>query len=160
MKRLDSPEGEAAMQINWSKELEIGNEMIDTQHRMLVLLLKKLDIALSSRMDPKIVMGILLEIKKFTEFHFLSEENLMAELRYPGLEAHEKIHSELLAQLNVFIAKINRQQEKPQDILPQIVTWVAHHVASEDIKIAEYVRKSAFRPVAEESYALYLRQYV
>lgn len=147
------------MQIAWKKELELGNEMIDTQHRMLVLLLKKLDIALSNRLDQKVVMGILLEIKKFTEFHFLSEENLMAELHYPGLLEHERIHSELLAQLNVFIAQINRNQEAPQTILPQIVTWVANHVVSEDLKIAEYVKRSSFRPIAEESYALYLRHY-
>ena len=147
------------MQIAWKKELEIGNEMIDTQHRMLVLLLKKLDLALTSRMDQKVVMGIMLEIKKFTEFHFLSEENLMAELRYPGLEDHERIHSELLGVLNVFIAKINRQQEAPEDILPQIVSWVTNHVISEDLKIAEYLKSASYRPIAEESYALYLRHY-
>ena len=147
------------MQIAWKKELEIGNEMIDTQHRMLVLLLKKLDLALTSKMDQKVVMGIMLEIKKFTEFHFLSEENLMAELHYPGLADHERIHSELLGVLNVFIAKINRKQETPEDILPQIVTWVANHVVSEDLKIAEYVKKSSFRPIAEECYALYLKRY-
>ncbi len=147
------------MQIVWKKELELGNEMIDTQHRMLVLLLKKLDIALTNHLEHKVIMGILLEIKKFTEFHFLSEENLMAELHYPGLEAHERIHSELLAQLNVFIAQINRKQQTPQEILPQIVTWVANHVVSEDLKIAEYVKRSTFRPIAEESYALYLLHY-
>jgi len=147
------------MQIAWKKELEIGNEMIDTQHRMLVLLLKKLDLAITSRMGEKVVMGVLLEVKKFTEFHFLSEENLMAELRYPGLADHERIHSELLGQMNVFIAKINRKQETPEDILPQIVSWVANHVVSEDLKIAEYVKSSSYRPIAEECYALYLRKY-
>jgi hemerythrin len=104
-------------------------------------------------------MGIMLEIKKFTEFHFLSEENLMAELHYPGLADHERIHSELLAVLNVFIAKINRKQETPEEILPQIVTWVTNHVVSEDLKIAEYVKSSSFRPIAEECYALYFRKY-
>ncbi|MBU4045006.1 MAG: hemerythrin family protein, partial [Gammaproteobacteria bacterium] len=125
----------------------------------LVLLLKKLDLAITNRMGEKVVMGILLEIKKFTEFHFLSEENLMSELRYPGLADHERIHSELLGQLNVFIAKINRKQETPEDILPQIVSWVANHVVSEDLKIAEYVKSSSYRPIAEECYALYLRKY-
>lgn len=147
------------MQIAWKKELEIGNEMIDTQHRMLVLLLKKLDLALTSKMDQKIVMGIMLEIKKFTEFHFLSEENLMSELHYPGLADHERIHSELLGVLNVFIAQINRKQETPEDILSQIVSWVTNHVVSEDLKIAEYVKNSTFRPIAEDCYGLYLRRY-
>ncbi|BBE51706.1 Bacteriohemerythrin [Ferriphaselus amnicola] len=145
------------MLICWKKELEIGNEMIDTQHRMLVLLLRKLHIAVVNKLEHKVIMGILLEIKKFTEFHFLSEENLMAELHYPELRQHEKIHSELLSQLNIFIAKINRQLESPEDILEVIHTWVANHVVSEDMKIAQFVRESQFRPIAEDCYALYLR---
>lgn len=145
------------MLISWKKELEIGNEMIDTQHRMLVLLLKKLDLSIKRNMDRKIVMGILLEIKKFTEFHFLSEENLMSELKYPALKEHELIHSQLLSQLNVFIAKINRNQELPEDILDTIHSWVANHVVSEDLKIAQHLKKSEFRPIAEECYGLYLK---
>lgn len=133
--------------------------MIDTQHRMLMLLLKKLDLAITSRMGEKVIMGVLLEVKKFTEFHFLSEENLMTELHYPGLANHERIHSELLGVLNVFISKINRKQETPEDILPQIVSWVANHVVSEDLKIAEYVKGSSYRPIAEDSYGLYFRRH-
>lgn len=145
------------MLIGWKNELEIGNEMIDTQHRMLVLLLRKLDIAIKSSLEHKIIMGILLEIRRFTEFHFLSEENLMAELRYPNLLDHEKIHSELLSQFNVFIAKINRKQEFAEDILPLIHAWIASHVLHEDMKIAEFVGNSKFRPIAEECYGLYLK---
>jgi hemerythrin-like metal-binding protein len=145
------------MLIGWKSELELGNEMIDTQHRMLVLLLRKLDIAVKSNLPHKAIMGIMLEIRKFTEFHFLSEENLMSELHYPGLLSHEKIHSDLLSQFNVFIAKINRRQEFPEDILAVIHKWVANHVVDEDLKIAEYVRGSEFRPIAEECYGLYLK---
>lgn len=145
------------MLIGWRNELEIGNEMIDTQHRMLVLLLRKLDIAIKSSLEHKIIMGILLEIRRFTEFHFLSEENLMAELRYPQLLDHEKIHSELLSQLNVFIAKVNRKQELAEDVLPMIHAWVASHVAHEDLKLAKFLGNSEFRPIAEACYGLYLK---
>lgn len=78
------------MLIRWKEELEIGNEMIDTRHRMLVLLLRKLDIAVKSNLTHKAIMGVMPEIRRLTEFHFLSEENLMAELRYPNLLDHEK----------------------------------------------------------------------
>ncbi len=57
-------------QIVWQKELEIGNEMIDTQHRMLVLLLRKLEIAFDQQLPHTIIVGICLEIKKFTTFTF------------------------------------------------------------------------------------------
>lgn len=145
------------MLISWKKELEIGNELIDSQHRMLVMLLRKLDMAVKNQMEHRVIMGIFLEIKRFTEFHFLSEENLMAELGYPGLSEHEKIHSELLVQVNVYIAKINRKQEFADDVLEALHTWFAHHVVGEDLKLAEYVRTSKMRPIAEEYYGLYLK---
>lgn len=145
------------MLISWKKELEIGNELIDSQHRMLVMLLRKLDMAFKNQMEHKVIMGVLLEIKLFTEFHFLSEENLMAELGYPELREHEKIHSELLSQVNVYIAKINRKQAFPDDVLATLHSWFANHVVNEDLKLAEYVRNSTMRPIAEEFYGLYLK---
>ena len=70
------------MYIHWEKELELGNELIDTQHRIMVLLCRKLDIAIKTGRSEQTVRWVMLELRKFTEFHFLSEENLMHEIGY------------------------------------------------------------------------------
>lgn len=145
------------MLISWDDNLELGNVLIDTQHRMLVLLLRKLDIALKQKLPHKAIIGITLEIKKFTQFHFLSEENLMHELKYPDVENHENIHSGLLFHLDVIIAKVNRKQEFPDELLDMLLKWVTSHVVHEDMKIVSYIKESRFRPIAEEEYGLYLK---
>ncbi|NDU87166.1 MAG: hemerythrin family protein, partial [Ferrovum sp.] len=102
------------------------------------------------------LLRILLEVKKFSEFHFISEENLMHEIHYPGTEAHELIHSELLSQLEVMIGRVSKKKEFPDDLLYFLNQWILGHIAHEDQHIADYARFSQNRPVAENIYPEYL----
>lgn len=144
------------MYIHWEKELELGNDLIDTQHRILILLCRKLDIAIKTHETEKTVLSVMLELKKFTEFHFVSEENLMHEIGYPHVDEHALIHSDLLRQLDMALSKIGHHQEFPEDLLFFLNKWLANHVIHEDMKIAEYVNNSKRRPIGENLYAEYL----
>ena len=144
------------MYIHWEKNLELGNELIDTQHGILVLLCRKLDIAIKMKKPEQSIRWVMLELKKFTEFHFISEENLMREIGYPDVDEHALIHSELLMQLEMSLAKIRHHQEFPEDLLYFLNKWLIQHIVKEDLKIAEYVRNSDERPIGEDLYAEYL----
>lgn len=144
------------MDILWKKELELGNELIDTQHRMLILLCNKLDIAIQTHETQHAVQRVMLELKKFTEFHFVSEENLMLEIGYPGLDQHMLIHSELLRQLDDGLIQINKHSEQPAKLLLFLQKWLVDHVIHEDLKIADYVKNGKRRPIGENLYAEYL----
>jgi len=144
------------MYIHWEKELELGNDLIDTQHRILVLLCRKLDIAIKSNESEQTLRWVMLELRKFTEFHFISEENLMHEIGYPGVDEHSLIHSDLLAQLDMAIAKIAHHKEFPDDLLFFLNKWLGYHIVHDDLKIAEHIGKAAKRPIGEHLYAEYL----
>ena len=143
------------MLISFDKGMELGNELIDAQHRMLIMLLKKLDIALKQQLPHKMIMGILLEIKKFTEFHFLCEENLMYELKYPEAVKHERIHSGLLFQLELIIAKVNQKQMFADETLDMLYKWIVIHAMHEDAKIVDHIKSCGFLPVGGEQHGLY-----
>ena len=144
------------MYIHWEKKLELSNDLIDTQHRIMILLCRKLDIAIKTGEPEQRVRWIMVELKKFTEFHFISEENLMHEVGYPGVHEHGIIHTELLMQLNTMLGKISRRRESPEDLLYFLNKWLGKHVAHEDLKIAEYVKTSGRRPIGENLYSEYL----
>ncbi|MDE1942767.1 MAG: hemerythrin family protein [Betaproteobacteria bacterium] len=144
------------MYIHWGESLELHNELIDTQHRMLVLLCRKLDIAIKSKVPDQRIRWIVLELKKFAEFHFLSEENLMHEVDYPDVDNHALLHTDLLMRLDMMIAKISHHKEFPDDLLHFLNKWLVQHVAAEDLKIAEYLRQSGKRPLGEGLYHEYL----
>lgn len=144
------------MYIHWEKELELDNQLIDTQHRMLILLCRKLDITIKTRETEQTVLRVMLELKRFTEFHFVSEENLMHEIGYPHVDEHALIHSDLLRQLDLALSKIGHRKESPEDLLFFLNKWLGYHVVHEDLKIAEYVRNGKRRPIGENLYSEYL----
>ncbi len=144
------------MYIHWDDELELGNPLIDTQHRILVLLCRKLDIAIKTREDEQTQFRVILELKKFTEFHFISEENLMREIGFPLLEQHAQIHTGLLLQLDHALANIHHHREFPDDLLFFLNKWLMFHVTHDDLKIAEYMKSGAKRPIGESLYDDYL----
>jgi len=140
----------------WDKELELGNDLIDTQHRMLYLLAQKLDITIKSKETQHTVQRVVLEVKKYIEFHFVSEENLMLEIGYPEIEQHMLIHSELLRELDVALIQINKHSTQPADLLSYLGKWLHAHVLHDDLKIAEHLEYSKQRPIGENLYAEYL----
>lgn len=140
------------MYIHWSDDLALGNKLIDTQHRMLLMLCRKLDIAIKSQQSEQTVQRTILEVKKFIEFHFVSEENLMHEIHYPDVERHAKIHNALLIDLQIRLSKMQHKADFPDDVLYELYKWLLDHVVHEDLKIAHYVQNSPHRPLGEDLY--------
>jgi hemerythrin-like metal-binding protein len=140
------------MYIRWSDKLALGNPLIDTQHRMLMMLTRKLDIAIKTRQSHQTIQRVILEVKKFTEFHFVSEQNLMHEIGFPEVEAHSKLHTGLLIDLQLELSKMSHGAEYPEDMLYTLHEWLVTHIEQEDSKIAAYVKESALRPIGEGLY--------
>jgi hemerythrin-like metal-binding protein len=146
------------MFIQWKEELALGNALIDTQHRMLMLLCRKLDIAIKTGQSSQTVQRVMLEVKKFTEFHFVSEQNLMHEIGYPEVDAHSKLHTDLLIELQVHLSKISHKAEFPEDVLYALNEWLGQHIVEEDMKLAKYVKAATDRPIGEHLYEQFLPQ--
>ena len=144
------------MYIHWNDALELHNNLIDTQHRILVLLCRKLDIAIKTKAHEQTIHWVVQELKKFTEFHFISEENLMHEIGYPNVDDHSLIHSDLLMQLEMMLAKISHHKEFPEDLLYFLNQWLIQHLVNEDLKIANFARSSEKRPIGENLYDQFL----
>lgn len=124
----------------WDTKYEIGNELIDSQHRVFVLLLNKLAINVARGTNREYLFRVLNELKKYAEFHFLSEENLMYECQYPGIKAHEQIHSGILVDLNLLLERVAQDRAYPEEVVNFIKNWIFNHIAHEDKRIAEHIR--------------------
>jgi len=145
------------MYIKWKKTFETGHPLIDAEHRLLVMLFRKLDVAIKTREPDATVSRIVQEVKKCVIFHFTSEENLMYETNYPGIDEHIKIHTHLLIKLNDMMSKLTLRREFPEDVLDFLSDWLTNHIAHHDKLLAKYVDSAADRPVAELIYPEYLQ---
>jgi len=144
------------MFIHWSASLETGQTLIDAEHRILVFLFRKLDVAVKTGQSQMAVNQIILEVRRFVEFHFVSEENIMRETNYPDLLAHQGQHSDLLAKLGVLASKVIARREVPEDLLFFLSSWLVEHIAHHDQDVAQYIRDAVARPVAEDAYGEYI----
>jgi len=144
------------MFIHWDNKFETGNALIDAEHKILVMLFKKLDIALKTKLSNETVSRIVVEVKKFAEFHFISEENLMHETNYPGLRSHVAIHSNLISELNLMISRISNQKVLPEEVLRFLNDWLIIHIGEEDQRVAQHIEMSIRRPIGEDVYSDYL----
>jgi hemerythrin len=142
--------------IHWDRSYETGQPLIDAEHRLLVMLFRKLDVAIKLKLPGITIARIVVEAQRFVEFHFISEENLMVETEYPGLDAHRAVHRNLLAEFKKMTADLAVHREYPEDLLYFLVSWLIEHIANEDQKAARHAMNSPARPVAELIYAEYL----
>ena len=144
------------MFIRWDASLETGQRLIDTQHRILVFLFRKLDVAVKTGESHATVASVIGEVNRFVEFHFTSEENLMRETHYPQLLTHQAQHANLLAELGVYSSKVIGRREFPEDLVYFLNDWLTQHIASNDQHIAMHVRDAVARPIAEYAYGEYM----
>jgi hemerythrin len=144
------------MRIRWDASLETGHPLVDAEHRMLVFLFHKLDAALKTGETQMAVNQVIAETKRFVEFHFLSEENLMRETHYPHLLAHQAEHMDLVKQMGVLASTVVARRKLPRDVLVFLSKWLLEHIATHDQSVALHVRDSVARPIGESAYGEYM----
>lgn len=144
------------MFIRWDCSLETGQTLLDAEHRMLVFLFRKLDVAVKTGESQMVMNHVIGETKRFVEFHFASEENLMRETNYPHLLAHQAQHMDLLTELGVLASKVVGHREFPEDLLFFLNHWLADHIANHDQHVALHVQTAVSRPIAENAYGEYI----
>jgi len=144
------------MRIHWSEKYNTGQILIDTEHRMLVMLFKKLDVAIKTKQSDAMLARTVSEVRKFVDFHFTSEENLMLETGYPCFDAHQKLHTNLMVELNSKISRVVSHREYPDDLLDFLSRWLINHIAAQDQHLAKHILNSNERPFAESDYINFL----
>jgi diguanylate cyclase (GGDEF)-like protein/hemerythrin-like metal-binding protein len=81
---------------SWNVTHSVGIEEIDGQHAHLADLVDVLSAALKDSADTAAIAASLQELVSYAEFHFATEERLMAEFGVPSVLSHRNAHRRLL----------------------------------------------------------------
>jgi hemerythrin len=71
------------MFIQWDKKFESGNELLDAQHKILIIRFKKLDITIKFKLSATNCSSDYLRIEEICRIPFFCEENMMYETSHP-----------------------------------------------------------------------------
>ncbi len=125
--------------VTWQPKYEIGVEKIDFEHKIFLTLIHEFEQQIQSFPDPDLLLHRMEEIRKYAEFHFLSEENVMMESHFSEFEIHRGFHQTLLQELNAKIHSVQSKAMKPESLVEFIFEWFVVHTTQEDQRIAKHL---------------------
>lgn len=125
--------------IEWTRELESGIPVIDTQHKRIIDFINELEDA--CRTGNKEETGHVMEgLLNYTVTHFEFEEALQEKAGYPYLKAHRRIHEIFMKK----VAEIRNRASHGEDVAPALLSllqgWLASHIKGEDRDYVESVK--------------------
>lgn len=129
--------------IEWKKSFEIGNKHIDAEHIIFLSLIKTYSISEAQQVPKEQLFRMLSEIGAYAVFHFISEENLMINSRYPEYEHHKSLHEALLVDFADIKIRFVNDQTGRGEVVDFLYHWFVHHTAIEDSLIAKHLAASA-----------------
>ncbi len=127
------------MKIKWDEKYEVGNVEIDSEHKVFVRIIQKINAASEAGADRKFIGRLLLELSKYAEFHFVSEENIMIAACYPYMIHHKKEHEALLAQLRNFVFLFENNMLDMKEMIAFLIEWFVTHTIKKDRQLAAYL---------------------
>ena len=132
--------------IVWTEDFSVNVESLDNQHKTLFGLLNRLADVNDRKVEGNVIWDLLNEVLDYTRKHFTEEEEYMAELGYPGLNAHKLEHYELMKkvlQYNASFWEINTQL--PAELVVFLLSWITQHILSEDMAYVKFATQEQSR---------------
>lgn len=133
------------MSIVFDKNLETGNETIDTQHKELIARVNKLTEDCAVGKEKNVAVQTLDFLLDYTEFHFRDEEKLQEEKGYPLMTAHKDQHGKFVKAVGE-LREMLEEEEGPTEafveaVKKNIVDWLVNHILVWDKQLALYVKE-------------------
>ncbi len=133
------------MLIQWSNEYELGDEVIDFQHKKLVLLLNQLHDATESNTQELLVEICLDELVKYTQTHFTQEESIMDDVEGLTEEficTHKNTHRGFVSKIESFRKQYYEGKVSvSEDIIHFLKNWLVDHILLTDRELVEASQK-------------------
>ncbi len=126
--------------IHWKDKYKLDIEIIDLQHQYFAGLINRLSQQLKQTDNLQYQAAMISELNAYARFHFISEENLMQQAGYPGLQQHKKLHHDLTDQLSVRESRLelHHGEAEAESIIDFLRDWFLRHTVEEDRKFADY----------------------
>ena len=127
--------------VEWSQKLEFGLPMIDSQHKQLF----DLAATFTGNGNQIRVMKTLVMLNDYVKVHFRAEEEMLAALKYPDLNAHKLLHAEFKDMLLKLLdsARQLTLDEIANEVKHLIYGWFSSHIMQVDVAYISWMRNQS-----------------
>ncbi len=130
----------ALAHLEWSSDLECSNIVIDEQHKQLFYIANSLIFISFSKVDKEKIGEQLSKLLNHIEDHFVYEEKVLSEARYPDYMKHTQLHKQLLEKAQKIKKNYQEGVLKPSEIFSFLLDdVVVGHLMEDDMKYFPYI---------------------
>lgn len=134
------------MALEWTEDLTVGVEKIDSQHREMFQRIAAFRAALRQGMARSEIEQTFAFLEGFVADHFTTEENYMRRYGYPGILDHRAEHESFARDFSEF-----KKRWKELNVAGEITSflelemerrftsWLTDHIGSTDKQMAAYL---------------------
>lgn len=127
------------MNIAWDHSLSTGIAEIDAQHKDLLHHFHRLQKVCRRHLSKEMVLRCLQVLEKFSEYHFLSEENMLLLLRYPQIEIQREENRKFMVDLRHKLSSFEEGVEEVEALNAFLGTRLLSHIQAEERTIGEFM---------------------
>lgn len=131
--------------IRWDEKFEVGHPRIDHEHQVFVDLIRTVSLEAERNCSRDKALRLLLEVRKYAEFHFVSEENIMLDVQYENYDEHRQEHAWLLRRLEHETYLYHTGGTTLEQLAEFMFDWFAMHTTVADKKLVDAVAAHAER---------------
>ena len=137
--------------MQWTKDLSVGVDEIDSQHKELFNRINNLVTAIKQHRCKDEIDGTLKFLEEYAATHFAYEERYMKDHCYHGYQQHKAHHARYLGNLSELKkeAAVPRVHGSSYDLSvttnQMVVDWIIDHILKVDGKFGEFMKARARR---------------
>jgi hemerythrin len=127
-------------ELQWSSALSVGDPKLDGEHRAIIEQMSTLRDQNSRTFSKEKLLESFDALVALTRVHFQDEERHMAELNYPDLERHKRIHEQLYQALDRYRTEFSASVygRFPSSVFDFFQTWLVTHIMIVDQQYAKF----------------------
>lgn len=127
--------------IEWSDSYLLGDCTIDKEHKQIFDLAKQILNCSGNEVEFTFAIKALI---KYTKFHFVHEEQFMKSVNYKDLEAHKKLHRDMVNNLENLVKEKGSisSQELAEKLAFFVKDNIIAHILTEDKKVHHFIKNS------------------
>jgi hemerythrin len=134
------------MQLEWTPDLSVGIEEIDSQHRELFRRINNLDSALRTGKAKAEIIRLIEFLDEYVVDHFGAEEKYMIDYNYAGYDRHKANHAWFINEFSGIREKFDAG-EPPVTLIGLcnnlLITWFSNHIRTVDMALGGFLKSKA-----------------
>lgn len=129
------------MGLLWTKNLEVGVDLIDKQHKKWFEKADQLFEAGKQGKSKEYIVKMFDFLDDYTKTHFKDEEEYMISIKYPEYNSQKQMHEDFIKKLSELRKTYETEGVNITVILKSnqfILDWLTKHISVADKKIGKY----------------------